>query len=388
MLKNLFAPKLSTWDRRVFYNVKIGKLMHRFLSRAKRGILEIWQLHGASLRDGAGGPPHVLHDPAENNLGGPCPGTTFAGKGECVLAKGDIAAAEKFFLQALSEPLQQKFALLRLGDLRAWAGRGDEAARFYQEITATGPVGRLAYLRMCQLRGNCVDPDKIYPIFNPFDASALPASYTAEIDMFAARAYALNNKAHLGAKRILAGQDEMRRRDSQILSKKRSALEKVDDYQFSPCRFDETFCLALAHAAFLDEPTPDHEYMTSMAEPLGLYLQLPNRFKSDFAVELARLAARDSENLGGYLFAAATLSAVTSRVPQPELEEHLLRCTELYVAGGAPTRAQIPLDYANNRVKQRDKRLQPRWNEVLAHLKTSESTKVRRTFRKHHSRTI
>jgi hypothetical protein len=96
---------------------------------------------------------------------------------------------------------------------------------------------------------------------------------------------------------------------------------------------------------------------------MAAYLSTPEREKLPLGRELAEQAAALSEEQGAPAFGAALLGAIAGRIPEPELDAHLLRTAELYVAGGDAARAGVVIEYARVHAGAKAFRA-PRWKAV------------------------
>ena len=119
-----------------------------------------------------GGAPLTTYAPETHGFGGPCPGTTPSGRGECAFVRGDVlpAVLELKTVQKKLGPVSSH-ASLRLGDIAWQAGDFEAAARYYDDA-GSGPFARLAAARLCELL-SCLDgPSERIP-FDTFDSAGL-----------------------------------------------------------------------------------------------------------------------------------------------------------------------------------------------------------------------
>jgi len=296
--------------------------------------LELVELRGLPTGQGEDGPPQVFYAPQEHGLGGPCPGTTDAGRGECALAAGRRAEAAELLRKAfVGEP---SLAGLRLGDLALAAGDPSLAVSWYRRAPRQGIFGRLAIARECEVTGSCLKR-----FAAAFDPRGLPEPARTELELRAIR-----------ARMILGATGEAARLLTERLSKPGRP---------PPCDLASAFCRRLVLAALRDK-SPD-----APGAALALYLALPEKDRAPLAAELARQAADTAASLGAPSFGANLMASTVDQSSTEALEAHLARAAELYLAASDKTRAGVIVDYARTRLTPRQL-AGARWQSLRAAL--------------------
>jgi hypothetical protein len=282
-------------------------------------FLELYELRGLPWRPGVDGPPLVPYPPHVTGLGGKCPGTSPAGKGECAFMEERWVEAAQHFREALATR-DRALASLRLGDLALVAADPATAIGWYQRAGYLGPFGRLATARLCELSATCF---QARPSLDPHPAD-LPAPLRNDLLLRRARVY-----AYLGAwSRSLA-----------VLSDSFAA-----DAERTLCtEAGRSTCRRLVLAALRNTRGAESE------AALEVFLALPQRDKGPFAVDLAQAAAEASSRLGAPVFGASLLSVVVPELGSEALVDHLARTAELYLAGRDAVRARVILEFAESR---------------------------------------
>ncbi len=303
-----------------------------------RRFLTIRQLRGLPFKPAEDGPPVFWYDPRAVGIGGPCPGTTPASRGECQLAANRLLEAAPLFKQALSTS-ERSFAAMRLGDLALIAGDPGTAVGWYQRCGRSGVFSRLANARLCELTGECLDhPGEAYTV------AGLPEPLRTEMELRAIRAAAFAGRLGDAASRL---------------------TERLNSPLRPPaCAHTPLLCRRIA-LALLREASGEQ-----VAQSLGLYLALPGREKGPLALELGRVASERAADLGAPLFGANLLSALSALIAADDLAAHLERTTELYLAGGDRTRAAVIVDYARSKLGRRIG--SGKWPALLRELQESE----------------
>jgi len=277
--------------------------------------LDLFRLTVPPWREGEEPPPFVPFDTQALGLG-PCPGETPAVRGECALAKGDVAAARRLFEEAIAAGFSSH-ASLRLGDLALQDDDLDEAAAHWRRARGEAPWTRLADARLCEVDPSCLDSDQLDPIF---DASAVVFPLRADIVLRRERLRALAGGV-IDAARTLARETE-----------RGGACERARPW----CRH----LLAVA----LTRPTPDGP------EAVAVYLDTPGHDEGPDALSLARAAAAQAEAAGAPEWAASLLASMTARVPAAGQPAHLARVARLFLAGGDRVRAEEIVRFAGTRL--------------------------------------
>jgi hypothetical protein len=283
--------------------------------------LEIRELAGLPV-SGEEGFPLVPYDTAALGLS-PCPGSTPAARGECLLAQGDRDGARRAFADAEGDEARG-LAALRLGDLALLSGDPAGARARWLQATAE-PWRRVAEARACET-SECSAAEGSDALFRPSD---LPPPLAADLAARGARAAAFRGRLLEAATRMSS--------DPQA------------------CRAVPGLCHRLLLAALRGPQAVSEGAM-------ALYLASPDRERCPYALELARAAAARAEASGAPEFGANLLAAATPLVPDERLPGHLLRTAELYLAGGDAVRAGVVAEFA--RVRLGKKLPGPRWAAV------------------------
>lgn len=287
-----------------------------------------------------GGARLATYAPEAHELGGPCPGTTPSGRGECAFARGDLVTAVLELKQAqkILGPAGAH-AALRLGDIAWIAGDVEAAARAYDDA-GTGPFARLAAARLCELLSCLEGPSERIP-FDAFDSAGLDDVMKAELALRRARALTAVNKLDEAVHVLVA--------------------ERVN----APCALAPAICRKVATAALLARSGRD------ASEALSLALTLKDAFDGEGAVDLAAAVVDHVERLGAPLFAANVLAATSSQVEPAAVDGWILRCAERYLDADDDARAHAVVAYADSRKFPLGKNAR-RWTAVKARLKALE----------------
>jgi hypothetical protein len=315
------CPVASADGARIILSCTTGRIEVALVATGKQTYLDVRKVRGIPVRSDANAVPYYRFDPATLGLGEACPGTTDAGRGECLLATGDDAGARSAFERALTSHDQQPLAALRLGDLALGDGNTAEALRLYGTIQPSGPIGRLAAARRCEMTGACLGGSNEAVTFG-FDR--LPEPLATEMTLRRVRVLALTG--HL--------------RDGALLLSRR-----LKDPDRPPaCEKAHDFCEAITLAA-LDRLPPDDAPVA-----LGLFLLLPERTKSGAAMELAEAAARSSEAAHAPRFGGNVLAIAAASVPASRLDAYLREAVRLFIAGGDQAHAEFIMDFAREKL--------------------------------------
>ena len=270
--------------------------------------------------------------PEELGLGDPCPGSTEAGRGACLLAAGDKAGAHTL-LQSALKSAESIAARWILGALAMEDRDPLRAAEAFQQAGIRGVFGRIASLDLCQLTAECSAHEKAS---KGMLTERLPEPIRTAVEMREIR-----REAYYGSATVAAA------------SLSRRMAENLRD---NPCEgvYFET-CREVALAAMLSEEDP----LTA----LELYVSLPGGSEWRVAdVDSARAAALAATRVGAPGFAASLLTSVTRAVHPSAQEEHLRNIVLLYREAGDDIRAQVVLDYA---VARGGKAAKKRWADLL-----------------------
>lgn len=339
--------------------------------------LDIRQLRGLPWRQGAGGAPFFLYSPQATGLGGPCPGTTPAGAGECLLQTGTPLEAARQFRLALRTPNRQ-LAALRLGDIALFTGDPATALGWYERAGTLGVYGRVARTRTCEIDGSCLGAT--FELQKLFDSSGLPLPVRAEMTIRTIRAEAYQDHfatvlrllgekiADTGPEALCtAGVDRLCRRILLEIIRQKTISDEPEEIESSPTHKPGAAVVVVAgrtktkkddaHAA------ADKEQQHALSEKaLALYLALPNWDRGPYAVELAEAAADSAQRMGAPTFGGNILAAVAPMVPSAELLEHLAHAAELFVEGGEEMRARVLVEYAMSLAPHKIQT--PRWKAI------------------------
>lgn len=246
-----------------------------------------------------------------------CPGRLDATRGQCALAEGDVAAAERAFKKARVGP-DANFAYLRLGELALARNQPEEAAHLFAFVAPAGPIGRLAKARLCDLTGTCLDEKASRAAGDTF---ALDGPVRGELDFITWR------------REILLG------REANVMAPFVEGLEQ-----------DASMCdgvVPLCQLMLLSGLTAPDESVRSAAVSGWL---VPTVRQGPYELDLARATSRAAAELGAPSFAAAVLASVSDLVPPKELDAHLRRAVELYLEAADAVRAGAIYDYAETRL--------------------------------------
>jgi hypothetical protein len=331
---SVLCPEQQVRGDRLLLTCRTRRLQARLIEAGPRRYLDLQELRGLP-RGGDEDRLEVFYDPPRVGAGGPCPGTTAAGRGECALAAGDRKEAERQWLLALRGDART-LAALRLGDLAERAGQLAAAIRWWVGAGSSGPFGRLAAARLCELRGGCTGSrvDRL------FEVGELSEPMRSELLLRGARLAAFAGDTGTLLRRL----DEALPRGA----------------GGAGCTtVGERVCRRLLLAA-LEEAGGD-----AGRKALESYLRLPRRPSAPHHVALARAAAARAAALGAPIFAGHLQASVLPEVPAAELEEHLAQTADLYLEGGDRARARIVLEYSEARLSAA-RAGAPRWQALRA----------------------
>jgi hypothetical protein len=314
------CPVASQEANRVTLICRTGRIEASLVTRQGLSYLDVRELRGVPVSAADSVLPLFHYDPSTMGLGGPCPGTTPAGLGECFLAQGDVQAAREVFEHLEGRP-DKEFAALRLGDLALADGDVSAALRSYRDVPPSGPIGRAATARVCEITGNCLgraDEDVV------FESVGLPEPLATEMELRRVRMLANTGRLRAAAMALSA------------------RLQLAD--RPPVCESAADFCAALVLAVLDRSPRAD----TDLA--MHLFLALPDRTKGPYGADLAEAAARASEILAAPEFGANLLALAVSSVPPGRLDGYLREAMRLFVVGGDVARADAIFDFARERL--------------------------------------
>jgi len=281
--------------------------------------------------EGPDGFPVVSWDPA--GLGLPaCPGETPLSRGECLLAQGDRGGARASFREVGGDG---GHAQLRLGDLALAEGDAAGAAAHWSQVRAA-PWQRLAAARLCEM-DECSAAGESEALF---DGAGLPAPLALDLAVHQARAIAFRDRLAEAVRRLMGT----------------PAL----------CAAAPLLCHRVLLAALRADPATSEV-------ALAAYALVPDRDRCALALDLARAAARRAEEAGAPAYAANLLAATTTLVLPAELDAHLLRTVELYLAADDAVRGRVVLEYA--RLHLGKKLPGPRWAAATRALRPAAGPK-------------
>jgi hypothetical protein len=304
-----------------------NRIVARLVPRDRGYLLEVGEARGLPW-SGLDGPVLLAFDPASLELGEGCPGSTPAGRAECLLARGDRAAA-RAALERITDGPMLGLAALRLGDLALERGEHLAAARAWGRVQGQ-PWQRLAAARLCEASWSCLSGARVEQLYS---AEGLPQPLALDLLLHRARSLAFLGRGAEAARSLLAG-----------------------DSGPSPCASAPALCRRLALNALRSQET-------DAMDGLLLWLETPERDRGPAAYETERAAAAAADRMGAPLFAASVLAAAAGHVPAHELGEHLLRTCELYLRAGDAVRAGVVLEFARARLGKKGLSA-PRWRAV------------------------
>jgi hypothetical protein len=283
------CPTAARDGDRVLFHCTTG----RIAAHATEGALQIFRLRGLPIRGEDGPPPSPL-------------------SAELDKACGPFAAP------------------LRAGDAALAGGDAALALAAFHDVGRTGPCGRLATERSCELQGgDCLQQAVI------FDRSGFTGAILQDLTLREARVRAMTGHPFDAVEPLLR-------------------FGKKNCEQSALCRHILVVVLREAPQA-------------KTADALALALSLPG--KGPYSIELTRAEADTSAALGAPRAGATLLAAITAQVSAAELPEHLLRTAELYQAARDTAHAAAVTDFARTRLPA-DSFASPRWRAV-----TDESPK-------------
>lgn len=315
-------------DRRdIVVRCKTRKISARIGRRGGKSGLIITQLRGMPTGPESSPVPLIPFAPELTyDLGGPCPGTTLSGRGECALTAGNVKEAETLFRASLGT-LNHSHAAVRLGDLALRDGDVDGAVGWWRQAQKVGDWGRLARARECEVVGSCFDPLRPGHRYDPLNPVALPGTLYDEIVLRRARALVYEGRAAEAARFLVA-----------------PGTTTVNSHA---CRFDPELCQKVGVAAF------DEVGTGVLPAGLVLHSHLAGHNKGAWAFAFADRAALHAERLGAPKYGANALAAVTESAPDGGLPDHLARTARLYLDGEDIARARIVLKFAQARYRRK-----------------------------------
>jgi hypothetical protein len=257
-------------------------------AHAAEGTLQIFQLRGLPVRGEDGPPPSPLS-------------------------------------AVLDEACGPSAAPLRAGDAALAGGDPSMALAAFRDTGRTGPCGRLATERICELTGGaCLRKPAV------FDRSGFSGAILNDLLLREARVRAFTGHPF-------------------------EAVEPLTSLGQANCETN-ALCRHLLVNVLRELPQAE------TASALAFALSLPG--KGPYAVELTRAEADTSAALGAPRVGATLLAAITGQVGAAELPEHLLRTAELYRAADDKAHAAAVTEFARTRLPD-DSFASPRWRAVM-----------------------
>jgi hypothetical protein len=256
-------------------------------AHATVGTLQIFQLRGLPVRGEDGPPPSPLSAELDKACG---PSAPPLRAGDAALAAGDVSLA-----------------------LAA-----------YRDTGHTGPCGRLATERLCELNGGDCFRQPIV-----FDRSGFSGAILQDLLLREARAHAFTGHP----------------------------FEAVDPL----IKLGGTFCADNALCRHILVGVLRELPQAATADALTFAMSLPGR--GPYAVELTRAEADTSALLGAPRTGATLLATITAQVSAADLPEHLLRTAELYKAANDAAHAAAVTEFARTRLPA-DSFASARWRAV------------------------
>lgn len=333
------CPKAKIETRAVRLTCNVRKIDAKVTKRRGRRYLEISELRSMPERDSESQLPLFPLDPVEFGFGGACPGDTAAARGECALQKGELTKAAEEFREALKSDssTQRELASLRLGDLALKVGDIDSARGWFMRAGKAGPIGRLAYVRTCEIEGTCFAPlDGHRHTYYPYDLGGTSAAIREEIALRAVRAYTFEGNPEAAARILI-------------------------EEGYRPCDLQSDLCVAVEREALRE---PNRPSVIAMA----IYLTSPLPRSDDAVWEHATLAAEHAAAMGAPSYGASLLAATLNLASTKQLERHLLRSAELYLDADDRARARAVVRYAEQNVDKKRRSFERRWTTVRERL--------------------
>ncbi|HEY0705634.1 MAG TPA: hypothetical protein VGG33_02500 [Polyangia bacterium] len=315
------CPKWEVNDGRILLRCRSRQISAVLVNERGKAFIDLRELRGLP-RAAPEDKLTVFYDTARVIQSGACPGNTPASRGECAYRNGDRHAAMEAFKEAW-DTVYRSFASLRLGDLAAEEGEWSEAALWWSRAGSSGPFGRLARGRLCELRGDCLT--KATSVL--FDGGEIGEPMRTELALMGARVDMYAGRTSLGVRWL---QNLIKRGGGGCVT------------------VGQLYCRRLILAA-LEDPGPDKGKAA-----LELFLSLPDRLGGPLAVEMARAAGELAAPLGAPVFAGNLYASVAGLVSEREFATHTMRMVELYLQGDDRARAQLVFDYAETRIHRRE----------------------------------
>jgi len=175
----------------------------------------------------------ITYDPVVIGVGGPCPGDNELSMGECSLARKDFKVARANFLDAWN--LQRSpFAAMRLGDISLLLGESNSALQWYEMVSGSVMMQRMANLRRCEIEVGCGVTGR-----NLTKADTFSGPFGDEALLRTARIYARSGFPELAATILLDG-------DGRGCNLAPSTCEKIADMALRKTATAATMALSLS----------------------------------------------------------------------------------------------------------------------------------------------
>ncbi len=299
-------------------------------------VLDVAETRGLPW-DGEDGAPIIAFDPREAGLGAGCPGSTPAGRAECLLARGQRTEAHALLDGAHGAAAEESVALRR-GDLAH--AQGDVLAATSSWTRARGRTWeRLAAARLCELSWACIGSSRLDDVYATAD---LPEWAQRDLRVRHARTLAFLGRSAQAAEMLVASAPAL-----------------------NGCASARALCRDIAATALADAGPRS-------LDALALWLSFPDAQRSPAGHQATATAASVAEREGAPIFAANLLASAAGEVPTRLLREHLLRTAELYVSGGDLVRAGVIVEFARTRAGEAAL-AGPRWATVLQAIRATSS---------------
>ena len=324
------CPRLSVTPSEVSLECASPRLDARLVDEGGRSFLDIRQLRGLPWK-GDDAPPVLRRFPPSA-----CPGKDAVTRAECAFFEGDASAAGRLLKKLADNPSEASYAALRLGDGSLEDDDVAEAVRWWRKAGESGPWGRLAKVRLCEIDGSCLNQPAEEVVF---DSGGLEGGAFHEMELRRWRTRAFAGDITTFASRLLEG----------LRAGPRD----------STCLAHPAICRHLLRAA-MERPS-----LPGADAALEAYLLLPDRDTGPLAVDLAMVASEVARYNGAPAFGAGLLAAVTARVPAFRQPEYLAQTLSLYVAGHDGAHARVIARYARAHLSQATLRVAP-WPDLLA----------------------
>jgi hypothetical protein len=175
----------------------------------------------------------ITYDPVVIGVGGPCPGDNELSIGECSLARKDFKVARASFLDAWNIH-RSPFAAMRLGDISLLLGEPNSALQWYEMVSGSIMMQRMANLRRCEIEVGCGVTGK-----NPTKADIFTGPFGDEALLRTARIYAQSGFPELAAIILIDG-------DSRGCDIAPSTCEKIADMALRKAPTAATLALSLS----------------------------------------------------------------------------------------------------------------------------------------------